>query len=92
MAAWLYGSIGRQEADGLSDLDVRLVVADAECQAMLAERHMYVERVAVPLLIPGRTPERATRRRVCTGSLHRLRWPRLCRLDMATTGQHSHSH
>lgn len=51
MAAWLYGSIGRQEADGLSDLDVRLVVADAECQAMLAERHMYVERVAVPLLI-----------------------------------------
>ena len=51
VAAWLYGSIGRQEADGLSDLDVRLVVADAECQAMLAERHMYVERVAVPLLI-----------------------------------------
>ena len=51
VAAWLYGSIGRQEADGLSDLDVRLVVGDAECEAMLAERRAYIERIAVPLLI-----------------------------------------
>jgi predicted nucleotidyltransferase len=51
VAAWLYGSVGRQEADGLSDLDVRLVVADAECEAMLAERRTYIERIAVPLLI-----------------------------------------
>lgn len=51
VAAWLYGSIGRQEADGLSDLDLRLVVADTECEAMLAERREYIERIAVPLLI-----------------------------------------
>ncbi len=51
VAAWLYGSIGRQESDGLSDLDVRLVVADAECKVMLAERRAYIEKIAVPLLI-----------------------------------------
>jgi len=51
VAAWLYGSLGRQEADGLSDLDVRLVVADAECEAMLAERCTYIARIGVPVLI-----------------------------------------
>jgi len=51
VAAWLYGSLGRREADALSDLDVRLIMADAACEAMLAERRAYVTRIAVPLLI-----------------------------------------
>lgn len=51
VAAWLFGSFGRGEEDALSDLDLWLVVADAHCAAMMAERQTYVAQVGTPALL-----------------------------------------
>lgn len=56
--AWLAGSLGRGEADELSDIDLWLAVADEHCPAMVAARREYVGRVAKPLLIEE-APENA---------------------------------
>jgi hypothetical protein len=59
VAAWLYGSLGRGDDDALSDIDVRVVVADAHIEAMNADRQAYATRIGLPLLIqeaPGNAP------------------------------------
>jgi predicted nucleotidyltransferase len=38
VAAWLFGSRGRDTADALSDTDLWIVVADADSAAVMAER------------------------------------------------------
>lgn len=49
--AWLAGSLGRGQADELSDIDLWLAVADEHCPAMVAARREYVGLVARPLLV-----------------------------------------
>lgn len=59
VAAWLFGSRGRQTPDELSDTDLWVVVADEYCDAIYAERHVYVARPRHPLLMldaPGNAP------------------------------------
>lgn len=51
VAAWLYGSLGRNDADALSDIDVHVVVADAHIHNLNADRHAYVARIGSPILI-----------------------------------------
>lgn len=50
-AAWLFGSLGRGDADALSDLDLCVVVSDDAIQSVVAERRQYVTRVGEPVLI-----------------------------------------
>lgn len=50
-AAWLFGSLGRGDADALSDLDLWVVVSDDAIQAVVAERRQYVTRVGEPVLM-----------------------------------------
>ena len=50
-AAWLFGSLGRGEADPLSDLDLFLVVPDALLEARIQGRHAYMSQFGKPLLI-----------------------------------------
>ncbi len=59
MAAWLFGSRGRQTADALSDLDLWVVVKDEACDAIVAERRRYVAQLGEPVLLlesPGNAP------------------------------------
>ena len=59
VAAWLFGSWGRQTSDELSDTDLWVVVVDEHCDAISAERHVYVARPGHPLLMleaPGNAP------------------------------------
>ncbi len=59
VAAWLFGSWGRQTSDELSDTDLWVVVVDEHCDAISAERHAYVARPGHPLLVlgaPGNAP------------------------------------
>lgn len=51
VAAWLYGSFGRNEVDVFSDIDIRVIVADADAQTMNAQRREYATRIGVPLLV-----------------------------------------
>src|SRR5262249_54511076 len=51
VAAWLFGSLGRGEADPWSDLDVWVVVADGEVETVAARRREEASRVARPLLV-----------------------------------------
>jgi predicted nucleotidyltransferase len=51
VAAWLSGSIGRGEADDLSDIDIHLAVADEHCAQLNAERHAFVASFGEPILI-----------------------------------------
>lgn len=51
VAAWLGGSLGRGEADDLSDLDLWVVVADEDCSGVIAGRHEYAARLGRPLLV-----------------------------------------
>jgi predicted nucleotidyltransferase len=60
-AAWLWGSFGRREADELSDLDLWIVMRDAESDAVIKERHAFVARIEPPLITveaPGIWPDR----------------------------------
>jgi predicted nucleotidyltransferase len=50
-ATWLWGSLGRGDADELSDLDVWIVVADEYLDQVAAERWTYVARVGAPLVM-----------------------------------------
>lgn len=51
VAAWLFGSRGRQTADELSDLDLWVVVKDEICDALVAERQRYVTQLGEPVLL-----------------------------------------
>ena len=51
VAAWLFGSRGRQTADALSDTDLWIVVSDADGAAVIAERRDFVAQVATPVLV-----------------------------------------
>ena len=51
VAAWIGGSIGRGEADDLSDIDIHLAVADAHCTQLNADRHAFVAEFGEPILI-----------------------------------------
>lgn len=60
VAAWLYGSLGRGNSDDLSDLDVRLVIADEYLDAVKAGRFEQIKTPAEPILIfdmPFNAPE-----------------------------------
>lgn len=50
-AAWLWGSVGRDKADELSDLDVWIVVADECLDEVAAQRRTYVAQIGAPLVI-----------------------------------------
>jgi Polymerase beta, Nucleotidyltransferase len=58
VAAWLYGSLGRNDGDALSDIDVRIIVADAFSEAMNTERQTCASRVG-PLLLVQEAPHNA---------------------------------
>lgn len=49
-AAWLFGSAGRGDADDLSDLDIRVAVADDHIQAICESRQEYAARFGKTLL------------------------------------------
>jgi predicted nucleotidyltransferase len=51
VAAWVGGSIGRGEADDLSDIDIQLAVADEHCTQLNAERRAFVSSFGQPVLI-----------------------------------------
>lgn len=51
VAAWLYGSLGRADADEWSDIDLWLVAADEYTDDLLAERYEMVARVGEPLIV-----------------------------------------
>src|SRR5215472_20059 len=60
VAAWLFGSLGRGEGDGLSDLDVWVVTADEYSRFVHAGRQDFVAHLAPPLLVleaPQNAPE-----------------------------------
>jgi hypothetical protein len=51
-AAWLFGSLGRGDADALSDIDLFLVVEDIYTEEVIAARHaQHIARLGTPLLI-----------------------------------------
>ncbi len=49
-AAWLFGSMGCGEADDLSDLDLRVIVADEHIEAVCADRRAYTAQVGEAVL------------------------------------------
>jgi predicted nucleotidyltransferase len=51
LAAWLFGSRGRDTADALSDTDLWIVTTDVDSAAVMAERRECVARVARPVLV-----------------------------------------
>jgi hypothetical protein len=51
VAAWLCGSLGRQDADDLSDIDLWIVVGDAYSKFVNAARRDFVRNLGTPLLI-----------------------------------------
>ncbi|HET9015608.1 MAG TPA: hypothetical protein VFN57_08425 [Thermomicrobiaceae bacterium] len=54
-AAWLAGSLGRDEADDLSDLDLWAAVEDGHMPRVVAARHDLVARLGQPLLVQEAT-------------------------------------
>ncbi len=51
VAAWLFGSRGHHTADALSDIDLWVVVADEQCETIVAERERYVAQLGRPVLV-----------------------------------------
>ncbi|MCL4863675.1 MAG: nucleotidyltransferase domain-containing protein [Caldilineaceae bacterium] len=51
VAAWLFGSLGRGDADALSDIDLFVVVDDAHFDAIRAHRYANMAQLDDPLLI-----------------------------------------
>jgi GNAT superfamily N-acetyltransferase len=51
VAAWVGGSLGRNEADNLSDIDIHLAVDDARCTELNSGRHAFVAEFGEPWLI-----------------------------------------
>jgi predicted nucleotidyltransferase len=50
-AAWLFGSLGRGDADVLSDIDLFVVVDDAHFEAIVRERYAYMACLDEPVLL-----------------------------------------
>jgi predicted nucleotidyltransferase len=50
-AAWLFGSLGRGDADELSDIDLFTVIEDEHHPALIGDRYAYMAQLAEPLLI-----------------------------------------
>ena len=50
VAAWLTGSLGRGDSDGLSDIDLWIAVADNYARFVVGRQQEFVERVETPLL------------------------------------------
>lgn len=50
-AAWLFGSLGRGDADELSDIDLFVIVNEADFDSVVAQRPGFVAQIARPLLI-----------------------------------------
>ena len=55
-AAWLFGSVGRGEADDLSDLDLRVIVFDKHIKAICQGRQGYTAQVGDAVLF-GEAPQ-----------------------------------
>jgi predicted nucleotidyltransferase len=51
VAAWLFGSLGRGDADDLSDIDLWVVVADEHIDSMRATCREYIRSLGEPILI-----------------------------------------
>ncbi|HYP39701.1 MAG TPA: nucleotidyltransferase domain-containing protein [Chloroflexia bacterium] len=51
VAAWLFGSLGRGDADDLSDIDLWVVVSDEHIDAIRATRREYARSLGEPILI-----------------------------------------
>ena len=49
-AAWLFGSVGRDDADDLSDLDLRVVVRDEHIEEVCAGRQAYAGQAGEAVL------------------------------------------
>ncbi len=59
VAAWLFGSGCRDDADAFSDIDLWTVVDDGQLSELLVARHHYVTALGQPLLVldvPGNAP------------------------------------
>lgn len=50
VAAWLFGSLGRGDADALGDIDLWVVIADDAIEAIVAHRRRYAAQVGEPVL------------------------------------------
>jgi predicted nucleotidyltransferase len=50
-AAWLFGSLGRGDADALSDIDLFLVIEDADQAQVVQTRYQMMAQLAEPVLI-----------------------------------------
>lgn len=50
-AAWVFGSLARDDADELSDIDVRVVVHASEFDAVLAARYEFAAQLGEPILV-----------------------------------------
>ena len=55
-AAWLFGSVGRGEADDLSDLDLRVVVFDEHIESICQGRQAYTAQMGEAVLF-GEAPQ-----------------------------------
>ncbi|MBV9174980.1 MAG: nucleotidyltransferase domain-containing protein [Chloroflexi bacterium] len=51
VAAWLGGSLGRGDADELSDIDIHLAINDDHCAGLNETRRAFVSQFGKPLLI-----------------------------------------
>lgn len=51
VAAWLFGSLGRGDADALSDVDLFVVVADSDFALVIEQRYAFMRQIEQPLLI-----------------------------------------
>jgi predicted nucleotidyltransferase len=59
VAAWLFGSGHRGDADAFSDIDLWTVLDDGQIAAVVANRHSYVTQLGEPLLtldVAGNAP------------------------------------
>jgi predicted nucleotidyltransferase len=51
VAAWLFGSLGRGDADELSDIDLFVVTADGHHERIVSNRPAFMAQLGEPLLI-----------------------------------------
>ncbi len=51
VAAWLFGSLGRREEDALSDIDIWVVVNDADARHVIENRRQFVTCIGAPVHI-----------------------------------------
>ncbi|MCA9928671.1 MAG: nucleotidyltransferase domain-containing protein [Anaerolineales bacterium] len=58
VAAWLFGSLGRNDADELSDVDIWVIVADPYLQEIVEQRRQFVSKVNEPIFFVE-TPQNA---------------------------------